>query len=96
MYPHGRVTVTPLSIKPSQKEVAASVTVPGVKKVLLKAVNKENGKDSKLFTLRNIQQMYTTSCENLKKKLLCDDIVDGSFDVGVMQSNLAVHYYIMV
>ncbi len=57
LYPRGRVTVTPLSVKPSQNEVAASVTVPGVKKVLLKAVNKENGKDSKLFTLRNIQQM---------------------------------------
>ena len=47
-----------------------------VKKVLLKVVNKKT-KEFKLFTLRNVDII---SCEN------------GSFDVGVVQSNLSVSY----
>lgn len=100
--PRGHVTATPLSVaqlnqlRLSQEQAAASIkATPSVKKVLLKAVNREKAKECKIFTLRNIKQNDITSCKNLKsliKSQLCGDIIDGSFDVGVMQNNSAVSF----
>ena len=58
-------------------------------------MNKSNPKESKLFTLRNLQINNISSCENLKcfiKSQLSNDIVEGPFDVGVLQGNLAVSF----
>ena len=63
-----------------------------VKKILVKAVSKEKGKDAKLFTLRNIQTDCISSCDDLKKVIktqLNKDVVD-KFDVGYMQNTSAV------
>ena len=76
----------------SQMKAKVPANITAVKKVLLKAVNKDNGKESKLFTLRNVK---VDSCENLKsviKSQLQNDIIDDSFGVGFMQGNSAVSF----
>ena len=96
--PRGHVTITPLSVAQqnafnlSQMKAKVTANTTAVKKVLLKAVNKDNGKEYKLFTLRNVK---VDSCESLKsviKSQLQNDIIDDSFDVGFMQSNSAVSF----
>jgi hypothetical protein len=63
---------------------------PDIKKVFIKAVTKGGGKESKVFALRNIKPNEITSCDSLKSVIRCqlsDDIVKGSFDVGVVQNS---------
>lgn len=79
MYPRGHVTVTPLGLVGQQPRFISQVvnqttsttpSTPAIKKILLKAVCKENVKESKLFTLRNV----------------IPSSVEGLFDVGVVQN----------
>ena len=64
-----------------------------VDKVLLKAVNKKNKKDPKTFTVRNLKQSDTGSCDDLKRVIrrnLSEDITSGDFDVGYLQGSVVV------
>lgn len=92
--PRGHVTITPLSEAQRASLLnqgqGTTAMAPPVKKVLLKAVNRENGKVHKLFTLRNLESKDMNSCDSLKsfiRSQLYRDIIDGSFDVGVVQTN---------
>ena len=76
-----------------QSQVQQGVRLKVVKKILVKAVDKDKGKDSKIFTLRNIPTDSVSSCGDLKrviKNQLDKDIIDSPFDVGFMQNNSAI------
>lgn len=96
-YPGGRVTVTPLGPVGQQPrligQTAASPST--IRKILLKAVSKDNARDSKLFTLRNVKPSSIISCDSLRNLIrsqLSNDIVKGCFDVGIVQNNSAVSF----
>lgn len=66
------------------------VTSPAIKKILLKAVSKDNPKQHRLFTLRNVRPSDIISCDNLRsliKSQFSSDIIKESFDVGMVQNN---------
>ncbi len=68
-------------------------TANKVDKVLLKAVNKKGKKDSKTFTLRNVNQHALLTSDDLKRVIrmkLSDDITSGDFDVGYVQGTTVV------
>ena len=61
---------------------------PVIKKVLLKAVVKSKGKakDSKVFTLRNLNPNSILSCKDLMREIraqLSEDMTGGTFDVSL-------------
>ena len=64
---------------------------PVIKKVLLKAVVKSKGKakDSKVFTLRNLNPNSILSCKDLMREIraqLSEDMTGGTFDVGYISA----------
>ena len=64
-----------------------------ISKVLIKCVSKENKKESKTFSLRNVDSSVITSCVTLKaliKAQLRDD-VGKEFDVGYQHNNSIVN-----
>ena len=76
--------MTPIS-KPSQ--------LPPIKKVLIKATNKENKGKDKLFVLRDIESEKLMSCKDLKlliKAQLKEDITESEFDVGYIHGSSVV------
>jgi len=87
------VLVTPLrtingtAVVPTSTVQVSKPTQPHsvIEKLILKATYKE-GKECKLFVLRNIDCVKVKCCEDLKsiiKTQLYDDIVSDDFDVGV-------------
>ena len=64
-----------------------------ISKVLLKFTTKENKKDSKTFTLRNISSSTVSTCCALKTLIgaqLSAEVMDNDFDVGYQQGNVIV------
>ena len=63
-----------------------------IPKVLIKCASKENKKESKTFTLRNVDSSMVTSCVTLKaliKAQLKGD-VEKDFDIGYQHNNSVV------
>lgn len=81
------VMVTPV---PSGSAPPGSVPHPDyIPKLMLKAISKV-GKNSKLFTLRNLNMNLLHSCEQLKATIrhqLENDIIVDDFDVGYINGN---------
>ena len=67
---------------------------PAIKKVLLKAVTKGKAKDTKMFTLRNLNPGSIVSSKDLMEVIraqLSDDMIEDAFDVGfIKNTNTAV------
>jgi len=80
----GRVIVTPLTSAPSPAPVNTPVCPPHlISKVLVKAFIKGSKKDSKIFTLRNINPDKVSTTHKLEcviRDQLFDEISRSSFD----------------
>lgn len=66
---------------------------PTIDKLLLKAVMKGKPKESKMFTLRNLDPNRIVSCKDLMREIqvqLSEDMTGSTFDVGFIQGNSAV------
>lgn len=97
---HSRpVTITPVPaarLNPPRVPIrAAGPSPPLIKKILLKAVTNGKGKSKefKFFTLRNINPDNIITCKdlvNLIRTQFSQDIINGPFDVGFIQTNSAV------
>ena len=64
-----------------------------ISKVLLKCTTKENKKDLKTFTLRNISSSTVSTCCALKtlfRAQLSAEVMDNDFGVGCQQGNVTV------
>lgn len=80
----------PQTRTPLARPVPSSEVIP---KVLLKCTNKEGKKESKTFTIRNINPAVVRSCESLKtliKAQLSGDVVK-EFDVGYQNGSSVVN-----
>ena len=90
------IAMIPNSVHPQARTVLVTPVPPGstprpeyISKLMLKAVSKV-GKNSKLFTLRNVNMNLVRSCEQLKATIrhqFENDIVADDFDVGYVNGN---------
>ena len=95
--PVNRVIVTPLNLVRSTVDLSSpSCRVAEsqcIGKVLIKVFAKGSKKESKIFTLRNIDTAITTSLsilEGVIREQLGDDICLGSFDMGYLRGSNTV------
>jgi len=90
----GRVIVNPLTSTPSPAPVNTPVCPPHlISKVLVKAYIKGRKKDSKKFTLRNINPDKVSTTHKLEcviRDQLFDEISRSSFDIGYIQGSHTV------
>ena len=92
----GRVIVTPLTSTPSPTPVNTPTRPPPpqlISKVLVKAFTKESKKDSKIFTLRNINPNEVSTVHKLEciiRNQLFDEKSRSSFDIGYIQGSHTV------
>lgn len=88
--PGSAVTVRPLLTQAS----TATPRQQAIAKVLLKAVNrKKKTAGAKTFTLRNVNPSIINTCSQMKALIrdqLQNDITEGNFDIGYMQSNTVI------
>lgn len=85
---HGHRPVLVIPVLPPQPTIK-----PVIYKLLLKAVMKGKPKESKMFTLRNLDPNRIVSCKDLMREIqvqLSEDMTGSSFDVGFIQGNSAV------
>lgn len=89
----GLVTATPLTPTSTSVHTPRQASSP-ISKILIKVCPKGNKKDSKTFSLRNVNPSTVVSVENLKsiiKSQLRGEISQSSkFDVGYLQGNNVV------
>ena len=68
-------------------EKSTSTNSQTISKILLKAVSKV-GKDSKLFTLRDVPRVVSRDeLRSTIKRQLKEDVITGEFDVGVVKGS---------
>lgn len=91
-----RVVVTPLTSTSTPANVSSQNTAARpqlISKILIKAFYKGNKKDSKIFTLRNINPGDVSSVDKLEQVIrdqLHDDISRSDFEVGYLQGSNVV------
>jgi hypothetical protein len=89
------VTVQAMPLN-APRQVSRSAT-PGsrhlISKVLIKCTSKENKKDSKTFSLRNVDFAVVTSCVTLKALIIAQlkDDIEKEFDIGYLQGNSIIN-----
>ena len=87
----GHVIVTPLTSTPSRAPVNTPIRPPHlISKVLVKVFIKGSKKDSKIFTLRNINPDKISTIHKLEcviRDQLFDEISRSSFDIGYIQGS---------
>ena len=94
-HPAGYIPGSAVTVRPVLTQ--ASTATPrqqAIAKVLLKAVNrKKKTAGAKMFTLRNVNTSIINTCSQMKALIrdqLHNDITEGNFDIGYLQSNTVI------